>query len=150
MRGKTFVSAVAKKPDKSLETEAQRKTRSTFREATQWAQAVLLDQEKKEYYRKRAKALKLPNAYTAAITDYMRKPKLVMNASKKKPVIMIRKPGFALASVTVKDKPASTRVIRKENNSWIIQWVRYDDGPPVMEIEMVDNFGRTFVETIFY
>jgi hypothetical protein len=50
----------------------------------------------------------------------------------------------------VKDKPASTRVIRKENNSWIIQWVRYDDGHPVMEIEMVDNFGRTFVETVFY
>jgi hypothetical protein len=71
-----------------------------------------------------------------------------MHASKKKSVIMISKPGFALASVTVKDKPASTRVIRKENNSWMIQWVSSDEGPPVMEIEMKDNFGRVFTKRI--
>ena len=77
MRGKTFVSPPARKPVKKKESEAQRNTRVTFQEATQWAQEILLDLEKKVYYRQRAKALKLPNAYTAAITDYMRKPKVV-------------------------------------------------------------------------
>lgn len=34
---------------------------------------TLRDPEKKAYYQRMAKKLKLPNAYTAAITDYMRK-----------------------------------------------------------------------------
>ena len=75
VRGKTFVMAPARKPDKKKESEAQRNTRSNFREAAQWAQHILLDPEKKAYYRQRARKLKLPNAYTAAITDFMRKPK---------------------------------------------------------------------------
>src|SRR5882757_1741511 len=77
MRGKTFVSAPARKPNKKKETEAQRNTRVNFREATEWARRTLRDPERKAYYEQRAKALKLPNAYTAAITDYMRKPKVV-------------------------------------------------------------------------
>src|SRR6187402_3572807 len=76
LRGKTFVTTPARKPDKRKESIAQRGTHISFREATQWAQRILLDPERKAYYSKRAKALKLPNAYTAALTDYMRKPKL--------------------------------------------------------------------------
>src|SRR5690606_38898719 len=76
IRGKTFVSTPARKPNKKKESKAQRNTRTRFREASQWAQFILFYPEQKAYYRKRAKALKLPNAYTAAITDYMRKPKV--------------------------------------------------------------------------
>ena len=72
VRGKTFVSTAAGKPDKKKETPRQRRTRETFREASRRAKAMLLDPEKKEYYMERAKALKLPNAYTAAVRDMMR------------------------------------------------------------------------------
>jgi hypothetical protein len=79
IRGKTYVSFKARVPDKSRETDAQRGTRSTFRNATVWAHEVLCDPDKKKYYEQRAKALKLPNAYTAAIRDYMRNVKRTLN-----------------------------------------------------------------------
>jgi len=71
MRGKTYVSVAAGKPDKKKETQRQRDTRNTFREASRRAKAMLLDPEKKQYYQDRAKALKLPNAYTAAVKEMM-------------------------------------------------------------------------------
>src|SRR6218665_3230742 len=73
MHGKTFVSTPARLPDRRKESVAQRSTRVNFQQASQWAQLILLNPERKAYYRQRAKALKLPNAYTAALTDYMRK-----------------------------------------------------------------------------
>jgi hypothetical protein len=75
LRGKTVVSQRPKLPKK--ESEQQKENRSKFRKATAWAQFVLENPERKEYYRKKAKKLNLPNAYTAAITDYMRKPRLL-------------------------------------------------------------------------
>jgi len=69
MRGKTFVSLAAPKPDKKKETPRQRHTRDTFREASRRAKTLLLDPEKKQYYAERAKTLKLPNAYTAAVRE---------------------------------------------------------------------------------
>lgn len=71
---KTFVSPEGRKPDKKKETEAQRTTRVAFRKASESARTILKDPVQKAYYLKQAKALKLPNAYTAALTDYMRKP----------------------------------------------------------------------------
>ena len=47
MRGKTFVATPARKPDKRKESTAQRGTRVTFWQATEWAQYILLDPEKK-------------------------------------------------------------------------------------------------------
>src|SRR6478736_4314982 len=100
LRGKTVVSHMPRKPNKKKETEAQRKTRVTFREATQWARRTLRDPEKKIYYQQRAKALKLPNAYTAAITDYMRKPKVEKLQQGNTLRYKISKNGFALKQVT--------------------------------------------------
>lgn len=94
LRGKTIVSAMARKPDKKKESNAQRNTRSTFREATQWAQHILYDPEKKAYYQQRARALKLPNAYTAAITDYMRKVKVKKLVEGKGITYAVSKPVF--------------------------------------------------------
>jgi hypothetical protein len=76
---KTIVSPRGNKPNKKKETDAQRNTRATFKDATAWAKATLRDPDKKAYYQKRAKALQLPNAYTAAIRDYMRKSKVVQS-----------------------------------------------------------------------
>ena len=102
MRGKTFVATPARKPDKRKESTAQRNTRTAFRQATEWAQYILLNPERKAYYSKRAKALKLPNAYTAALTDYMRKPQLTTFTNKDKSIhCRVSKKGFALTKVEV-------------------------------------------------
>jgi hypothetical protein len=71
LRGKTVVSHAPGQQDRSKETTAQRATRTAFADASRWAKAVLLDPEKKTYYQQRAKAWNLPNAYTAAIREYM-------------------------------------------------------------------------------
>src|SRR5689334_16260192 len=74
IRGKTFASHAPRKPDKSKETIAQRRTRTTFRDASRWAKLILLDPLKKEFYLQKAKEWGLTNAYTAAIKEYMRDP----------------------------------------------------------------------------
>jgi hypothetical protein len=77
VRGKVIASTKAQ-PSKKLQSEGQRETRLRFKEATVFAKAMMLTPEKKEFYRRKAKKLKLPNAYTAAITDFMRKPVIEM------------------------------------------------------------------------
>jgi hypothetical protein len=74
LRGKTIITNRPSSPKK--QSESQKANRSKFRQATYYAKAAMLDAEKKAYYQKKAKKLKLPNAYTAAITDYMRPIKL--------------------------------------------------------------------------
>lgn len=74
LRGKTIVARRAKPSTK--ESTLQRDNRERFRKATQYAKAMMLIAERKAYYWKKAKKMKLPNAYTAAIADYMRKPKI--------------------------------------------------------------------------
>jgi hypothetical protein len=70
MRGKTFVSRHGRKPDKSRETLAQRRTRDTFKNASAWAKEPIIPGQK-EFYLERARQLNLPNAYTAALKEYM-------------------------------------------------------------------------------
>ena len=72
VRGKTIASRAPRKPDPRKQSAAQRLTRSTFRDASAWAVRILLDPAKKQYYADVAKAQALPNAYTAAVRDYMR------------------------------------------------------------------------------
>lgn len=122
LRGKTFVSAMARKPDKKKESNAQRNTRSTFREATQWAQHILYDPEKKAYYQQRARALKLPNAYTAAITDYMRKVKVKKLVEEKGIMYAVSKPGFLVQDVRITtDNPVLPVSILKKKDTWYVR-----------------------------
>src|SRR5688572_25512820 len=72
LRGKTIASHAPRKPDLRMQSAAQRKTRTTFREAAAWAVRTLHDPKKKQFYQRRAKELALPNAYTAAVRAYMR------------------------------------------------------------------------------
>lgn len=71
-RGKTVVGHAPRKPDPLKQSAAQRQTRSTFREAAAWAVRILLDPGQKRYFTQLAKKQALPNAYTAALRDYMR------------------------------------------------------------------------------
>lgn len=68
---KTFVCKMPVKPTK--ESPLQKENRTKFKMATAYAKAMMLDPGRKEKYRKMARKQKLPNAYTAAITEYMRK-----------------------------------------------------------------------------
>lgn len=124
VRGKTFVSTPARLRGKQKESTAQRGTRTNFQQASQWAQLILLDPERKMYYRQRAKALKLPNAYTAALTDYMRKVKIAATRNADTVTYAITKPGFTLQQVSVTDEatqaPAQNIVVKKRNDRWLV------------------------------
>jgi hypothetical protein len=72
--GKTVVSRRPGKQDPAKQSEARKKTRSNFKEASAWAKSVLRDPQRKEYYKQRAREWDLTNAYIAAIKDYIRNP----------------------------------------------------------------------------
>jgi len=69
LRGKTIVTSRPLLPTR--ESEQQRANRDKFKRASVWAKAELMHPGKKQHYQDRANKLKLPNAYTAAIKDYM-------------------------------------------------------------------------------
>jgi hypothetical protein len=74
--GKTVVS-VRPVYKNETNTDGRRQLRGRFRDATMHASNAMEDPKKKAYYQQKAQQLKLPNAYTAAITDYLRKAKVV-------------------------------------------------------------------------
>ena len=105
-RGKTYASSRPRK--RKPQSEQQRSNREKFKLATQYAKRMMKDADMKAYYKRIAKQLALPNAYTAAITDYMRKPKISGVDVKKytgKPgghiAISAQKKNFKLDSVNV-------------------------------------------------
>ncbi len=113
VRGKTIMCSRPPRP--STESNQQKENRDRFRKASQWAKTVLLDRDQKAYYQKKAFKLKLPNAYTAAIADYMRSAKVTqVNRYADKTTFSIHKKDFALAQVEiVLSKDAGETEIRK-------------------------------------
>lgn len=73
--GKTVVSPRPVYKNES-NTPARKQARGQFRDATWFARTAMSNVKLKAYYTQKAKQLKLPNAYTAAITDYLRKAKV--------------------------------------------------------------------------
>lgn len=146
LRDKTFVSHAARKPDKKKETEAQRGTRVTFRKASEWARMILKDPEQKAYYLKRAKVLKLPNAYTAALTDYMRKPKVQKVQYSNTVSYTVYKPGFTLKDVQVttaeSTEPAKNITISQYKDQWIIKHA-LDAVRDSVSLVTIDRTGKT-------
>jgi hypothetical protein len=121
LRGKTIVTSCPRPPKK--QSAQQRINRSKFRDATLYAQTVLLDEGKKAYYQKKAKKLKLPNAYTAAITDYMRSPQLKQVASAAKEITyVVKKKDFDVKKVelaTVKGDLFDNKTVRRtDDGEW--------------------------------
>ena len=147
MRGKTFASACARKPDKKKESAAQRDTRVTFRQAAEWAQMILLDAEQKAYYQQRAKKLKLPNAYTAAITDYMRKPKIIKTQDRNRLIYTVSKPGFVLKQVRLTSSEATITLPKitthQRNDLWMIHYTTNINSATSFILTITDSIGRT-------
>ncbi|MEO7990940.1 MAG: hypothetical protein ABI663_15435 [Chryseolinea sp.] len=101
LRGK-IILASRPSPTKT-QSEQQRANRNKFRDASIWAKSVLSDPLKKEYYQLKAKKLKLPNAYTAAIADYMRTPQVrEMERRSGKVEYKISKKDFHVKKVEIK------------------------------------------------
>lgn len=100
VRGKTVVCNRPAKP--STESNQQKENRDRFRKASAWAKNVLVDPDKKVYYQKKAKKLKLPNAYTAAIADYMRCAKVThVNQYDDKATFSVYKKDFDVAQIDI-------------------------------------------------
>lgn len=148
MRGKTIMAQRPAPP--ARQSESQKTNRSKFREASAWAQQILKDPVKKEYYRQKAKKLKLPNAYTAAITDFMRKPTVVKTHTGKDTTDWaIHKRHFALKKVEVvivKDAVTEVRPVVK--NSYDSEWhfrLSKQDMMHEVSVHITDDTGNTFV-----
>src|SRR6188768_2858564 len=100
VRGKTIMCQRPPKPLK--QSDQQKENRDRFRKASQWAKTILLEPDKKAYYQKKAHKLKLPNAYTAAIADYMRSAKVMqVNRYEDKTTFSIRKKDFDLEQIDI-------------------------------------------------
>jgi hypothetical protein len=104
--GKTFISVAPKKPKK--QSPIQKENRSKFKRATIYAKNMMKDPVKKAEYREIAKKLQLPNAYTAAITDYMRNPQIeeldltsYSGNADEEIKVTVRKKGFEVQEVEV-------------------------------------------------
>lgn len=72
--GNTYLYQRPKKPAK--QSPQQKANRMKFQMAAFFAKSMMNDPLKKAEYWEKAKQLKLPNAYTAAITEYMRNPEI--------------------------------------------------------------------------
>ncbi|MEO7991258.1 MAG: hypothetical protein ABI663_17035 [Chryseolinea sp.] len=95
------------------QSEQQWANRNKFRDASFWAKSVLLDPLKKEYYQRKAKKLKLPNAYTAAIADYMRKAQVKETARSKNSITYrISKKDFNVKGVKIKKTDANGELVQ--------------------------------------
>jgi len=145
MRGKTFVTSPARKPDRLKESTAQRSTRTNFRQATEWAQQILLHPDKKAYYSKCAKTLKLPNAYTAALTDFMRKPKVNTGNSYDNTITCtVSKKDFQLKKVEIvipKAEGEEVRAVTTSSGRWIFKLLK-DDINERNYIRVIDEAER--------
>ncbi len=144
-RNKTIVASYSA-PSKK-QSEAQRANRSKFREAANWAHAVLNDPERKAYYQKKARKLGLPNAYTAAITDYMRKPQ-ISNIIKREGATscFVYKKDFAVKSaevnITAPDGTTASRTVQALASGEC--WIQLNDIELNLKIKVfvVDAAGR--------
>ena len=74
--GETYLSGKPTFPKKRKLSALQEANCNKFKEAQAYAGQAMRSPEKKAYYLKKAKELKLSNARTAAVTEYMRRPKV--------------------------------------------------------------------------
>jgi hypothetical protein len=135
LRGKTIITSKPKQ--RAKQSDQQRNNRSRFRSASAWAKTQMLDPQKKAYYWRKAEKLKLPNAYTAAVSDYMRKGEIKeidtrWYKGKKGNVIRlkIQKHDFSIHQVKVVLRDAhgnvieSNMAIKKEQNIFLYKVTR--------------------------
>jgi len=153
MNNKTIVSQ--KPTHQKKGTAAQQENRGKFREATAYAKAQMKMPERKTYYQKIAKKLKLPNAYTAAITDFMRRPVVGDMECKKQKVVRIKvkasKNGFELKEVQaiVRDSANNVKTFRMRRSGGTSWQTDVEEMAEIKSIQIVavdffENYGRRY------
>jgi hypothetical protein len=143
--GKTYMYNRPKKPSK--QSESQKDNRNRFRMATHYAKSMMADPAKKVEYQEKARQLNLPNAYTAAITEYLRKPEIAEieitdgPVSKEREVkIIAGKKGFDADPVEVIIQSAEGKEIQKgaaikeRDNNWRYSFIVENDKDPIRVI----------------
>lgn len=159
---KTVVS-LYERPSRRKQSELQQNTRRRFADASRYAKETLKDPAKRAYYVKKAKKLGLTSAYTAAITDFMRRAAITsVDASKlaRKGEVTVKatKPGLDIADVRMRlltpggTELSTERMLiqsRPDNGLWTF---RYRDPVPAgvrVIVEATDVVGnKVTVETV--
>jgi hypothetical protein len=127
--GKTYISTSPSKPKK--QSPIQKENRLKFKMATHFAKKMMSDPAKKEEYKKLAKKMKLPNAYTAAITEYMRKPEIrevelgaYSGKENQEIAVNVRKKGFEIevVEVIISDEKGNLIEQGKAERGTIMDW----------------------------
>jgi hypothetical protein len=111
VQGRIIVSArpsALSRSRKLRQSPVQKLNRDRFREASRYAKQMMSDPAMSEHYWQIARKLKLPNGYTAAIADYMRKTKVESVNTKRslgkaggRILITARKKDFPIAKINV-------------------------------------------------
>ena len=128
---KTYVYAKAGKPDKRKQSPLQKENRTKFRRATAFAKSMMKDPAKKAEYWEIAKKLALPNAYTAAITEYMRKPEVI---------------GQNTTTTTGTTKEEISVIVKKKHFEvdWVEVVITEKDGKVLERGRLLNEYGDTW------
>lgn len=167
VQGRTVVSTRPPKltrSQKQQQSALQRENRTRFRKASAYAKAMMLDPAMKAYYWQKARKLRLPNGYTAAIADFMRKTS-VQSVNTKRYTgragghisIKAGKKDFAIAGVTVTlatkegqeiEKGTATRC--SSSGEWIYRNTAYTASPENarVTVETRDRMGNITTLTV--
>ena len=145
------------------QSRRQQLTRSNFREATVYAKAVTRrNSEKRAYYEKKAKAIGVRSAYSAAISDYMRGLTIEAVDTRKyngkvggQVKVTVRKKDFAAKEVNVVVRSMAGEVIEQGkavmvvNGMWVYRNVVEATGREVIiEVEAVNWNGMVERERV--
>jgi hypothetical protein len=140
LRGKTIVAG-RPRPAKT-QSEQQRQNRSKFRQAAAWAKTVLRDPQKEAYYQQKARKLHLPNAYTAAITDYMRRPQLkAISRREQTSTYVVRKKDFALQSGVLRVSPTEETTLSVNQQGELVFTLCEEGLQQGWQVILVDHAG---------
>ncbi len=161
--GKTVASVYnqpSRRKMKRRETELQKLYRARFAEASRYAKEALRDIDTYEYYKRKAKKLGVPNAYTAAITDFMRKGSIEKIDTSKferkgQVVVKAKKQDLDFTNVTLRvatrngDVLTEAKGVRNGNGVWSFH---YPGVPPkLVDVKLsVEAFDRVGHSVIMY
>ena len=144
------------------ESFQQKENRSKFSRAVEYSRRLMADPLKKAEYKEIARQQNLPNAYTAAVTEFMRKPEIEIvdegkTGNQREEIrFTVRKKGFDVQWVEVKIVDESGKAIeegrpkRESGYSWLFSStinLRNEHKSQVI-IRVKDNTGQ-IVENIF-
>jgi hypothetical protein len=137
------------------QSRRQQLTRMNFKHATLYAKEVTRDPEKKAYYARKAKAIGVRSAYSAAISDYMRGLTIESVDTRQyngkiggQIKVTVRKKDFAAKEVNMSFKTTVGEIIERgkaamdSNGAWVYRnQVGTTEQMVVVEVEAVNRNG---------